>query len=173
MKPSLFSISYAGFWGQATLKLTDFIANAGKMGFPAVMIAGKRPHLSPLDATPEFIQPIQDALKKANVRCEVLAAYTNLGQTSQVGCEVPVIEFQISYVEALARIATQTTLRCLAIPIKLNSSTTSDKRAIGYGQFHLVLASSTTRLSLQDFKPVGSKAYRPTKCAHRCAMVVN
>lgn len=107
MKPSLFSISYAGFWGQATLTLTDFIANAGKLGFPAVMIAGKRPHLSPLDATPEFIQPIQDALNNASVRCEVLAAYTNLGQTSQVGCEVPVIEFQISYVEALARIASQ------------------------------------------------------------------
>lgn len=105
MKPALFSISYAGFWGQATLKLIDFVEHAGKLGYPAVMIAGKRPHLSPLDANDEFLQPIQAALQRANVSCAVLAAYTNLGQSSHVGCEVPLIEFQISYVEALAKVA--------------------------------------------------------------------
>ncbi len=105
MTPSLFSISYAGFWGQSTLSLTDFIAHAGRLGYPAVMIAGKRPHLSPLDATPEFLQPIKDALASAKVRCEVLGAYTNLAQPTAVGCEVPLVEFQIAYVESLARIA--------------------------------------------------------------------
>lgn len=107
MTPCLFSISYAGFWGQAVLSLTDFIRHAGKLGFPSVMIAGKRPHLSPLDASPEFLKPIQDALAAANVRCDVLAAYTNLSQPSSVGCEVPLVEFQIAYVESLARIAAQ------------------------------------------------------------------
>lgn len=107
MTPCLFSISYAGFWGQATLKLTDFIAHAGKLGYPSVMIAGKRPHLSPLDATPEFLQPVQDALAAAKVRCDVLGAYTNLAQPTGVGCEVPLVEFQIAYVESLARIAAQ------------------------------------------------------------------
>ena len=107
MTPCLFSISYAGFWGQAVLSLTDFIRHAGKLGFPSVMIAGKRPHLSPLDATPEFVKPIQDALAAANVRCDVLAAYTNLAQPSSVSCEVPLVEFQIAYVESLARIAAQ------------------------------------------------------------------
>lgn len=107
MTPCLFSISYAGFWGQSALSLTDFIKHAGKLGYPSVMIAGKRPHLSPLDASPEFVKPIQDALSEANVRCDVLAAYTNLSQPSSVGCEVPLVEFQIAYVESLARIASQ------------------------------------------------------------------
>jgi len=107
MKPCLFSVSYAGFWGQSILSLTEFIRHAGKLGFPAVMIAGKRPHLSPLDATPELLAPVQEALAGAGVRCEVLAAYTNLAQPSSVGCEVPLVEFQIAYVEALARIARQ------------------------------------------------------------------
>jgi sugar phosphate isomerase/epimerase len=105
--PCLFSISYAGFWGQATLGLTDFIRHAGKLGFPSVMIAGKRPHLSPLDATADFVKPIQDALAEARVRCGVLAAYTNLSQPSSLGCEVPLVEFQIAYVESLARLASQ------------------------------------------------------------------
>jgi sugar phosphate isomerase/epimerase len=107
MKPCLFSVSYAGFWGQSVLGLTDFIRHAGRLGFPAVMIAGKRPHLSPLDATPEFLQPVQQALAESRVRCEVIAAYTNLAQPTSVGCEVPLVEFQIAYVESLARIARQ------------------------------------------------------------------
>jgi sugar phosphate isomerase/epimerase len=107
MNPCLFSISYAGFWGQSVLQLPEFIRHAGKLGFQGVMIAGKRPHLSPLDATPGFIKPLQEALAAARVRCEVLAAYTNLSQPSSVGCEVPLVEFQIAYVEALARVAAQ------------------------------------------------------------------
>lgn len=106
MLPCLFSISYAGFWGQSVLSLTDFIAHAGKLGYPSVMIAGKRPHLSPLDAD-ELAPKVKAALTAANVTCEVLGAYTNLSQPSVVGCEVPYIEMQIAYVESLARIATQ------------------------------------------------------------------
>ena len=106
MTPTLFSISYAGFWGQSTLSLTDFIKHAGKLGYPSVMIAGKRPHLSPLDAA-EQIEPLKEALAAAKVRCDVLAAYTNLAQPSSVGCEVPLVEFQIAYVESLARVAAQ------------------------------------------------------------------
>ena len=96
MTPALFSISYAGFWGQASLGLPEFIKHGGKLGFPSVMIAGKRPHLSPLDATTEFLKPIQDALAEARVRCDILAAYTNLAQLASIGCEVPLIEFQIA-----------------------------------------------------------------------------
>jgi sugar phosphate isomerase/epimerase len=107
MTPALFSISYAGFWGQSTLGLTDFIRHAGALGYSSVMIAGKRPHLSPLDASPDFLRPIQEALAAAKVRCAVVAAYTNLAQPSPVGGEVPFIEFQIAYVESLARIAAQ------------------------------------------------------------------
>ena len=97
MMPSLFSISYAGFWGQSTLSLIEFIKHAGKLGYSSVMIAGKRPHLSPLDATAEFVKPLQEALAAAGVRCDVLGAYTNLSQPSSVGSEVPTIELQIAY----------------------------------------------------------------------------
>lgn len=106
MTPCLFSISYAGFWGQSVLKLTDFIPHAAKLGYESVMIAGKRPHLSPLDAA-EQIEPLKAALNAAKIRCDVLGAYTNLAQPVGVGCEVPQLEFQIAYVESLARIASQ------------------------------------------------------------------
>jgi sugar phosphate isomerase/epimerase len=106
MTPCLFSISYAGFWGQHTLVLTDFISHAESLGYPSVMIAGKRPHLSPLDAE-ELAPKVKAALTTANVRCDVLGAYTNLSQPSVIGCEVPHVEFQIAYVESLARIASQ------------------------------------------------------------------
>ena len=105
MTPSLFSISYAGFWGQAALSLPDFIARAGKLGYRSVMIAGKRPHVSPLDATPEAIEVVKTALRNAGVRCDIVAGYTNLVNAPGVGCEVPLVEFQIAYVESLARIA--------------------------------------------------------------------
>ena len=103
MKPGLFSVSYAGFWGQAALSLPEFIARAGTLGFEAVMIAGKRPHLSPLDVTPAVIAGLQEALRGAGVRCDVVAAYTNLAPGA--AAEVPLVEMQIAYVESLARIA--------------------------------------------------------------------
>lgn len=105
MTPALFSISYAGFWGQSVLGLHDFIRRAGALGYPAVMIAGKRPHLSPLDASPESIAALCDTLGEARVRCEVIAAYTNFVQPTGVGGEVPHLEMQIAYVESLARFA--------------------------------------------------------------------
>lgn len=105
MTPALFSVSYAGYWGQATLALPDFIRRAGSLGYPAVMIAGKRPHLSPLDADPGRLSGIRAALDDAGVRCEVIAAYTHLVQPAGVGSEVPHLELQIAYVESLARLA--------------------------------------------------------------------
>lgn len=105
MTPCLFSVSYAGYWGQASLGLDEFIRHAAALGYPAVMIAGKRPHLSPLDASPEHLVEIRGILDQSRVRCEVVAAYTNLVQPTGVGSEVPHLELQISYVETLARIA--------------------------------------------------------------------
>jgi sugar phosphate isomerase/epimerase len=103
MRPCLFSVSYAGFWGQASLPLNEFIAHAGKLGFASVMIAGKRPHLSPLDASPQKLQEVQEALRQAGVTCDVIAGYANLAPGR--AAEVPDAEFQIAYVESLARIA--------------------------------------------------------------------
>ncbi len=105
MKACLFSISYAGFWGQDAVPLDEFIIRAGTLGFESVMVAGKRPHLSPLDATDDRLAELSARLTQAAVRCDVVAAYTHLAMG--FATEVPVIEFQIAYVETLARIARQ------------------------------------------------------------------
>ena len=102
MTPALHSVSYAGYWGQAALNLPQFIARAAKLGYASVTLVGKRPHLSPLEATPELIASLKAALKKAHLRCDVMAGYTNLAQPVGAGCEVPLIEFQIAYVESVS-----------------------------------------------------------------------
>lgn len=103
MKSCLFSVSYAGLWGQASLSLLDFIARAGQLGFESVMLAGKRPHLSVLDCPAKFVGEIRAALDRARVSCDVIAGYTNLAPGP--AAEVPNLEFQIAYVESLARLA--------------------------------------------------------------------
>src|SRR5439155_11483779 len=105
MELGLFSISYAGLWGQAALDLRAVVRRAAELGFDAVMLAGKRPHLSALDADPVVIATLQDDLTAAGVRCPVVAAYVDLG--GSVAAEVPFLEMQIGYVEALCRVGAQ------------------------------------------------------------------
>ena len=102
MQLALFSISYAGLWGQAALDLRQTIRRAADLGFDAVMIAGKRPHLSPLDVGDRETATLRDDLATAGVTCPVVAAYTDFGAT--VAAEVPLLEMQIAYVESLCRI---------------------------------------------------------------------
>ena len=103
MRTSLFSVSYAGLWGQAALGLCEVIDRAAVLGYDGVMIAGKRPHLSPLDADPESLARIEDALARTGLRCDVIAAYTDFAGGG--AAEVPYAELQVAYVESLARIA--------------------------------------------------------------------
>ncbi|TWU22781.1 sugar phosphate isomerase/epimerase family protein [Bythopirellula polymerisocia] len=103
MKLSLFSVSYAGYWGQDQLNVTEFIAKAAKLGYEAVMLAGKRPHLSPLDANEEYVAAIRSALSENTISCEVIAGYTDFSPLA--ASEVPYLEMQISYVAALAKLA--------------------------------------------------------------------
>lgn len=105
MQLSLFSISYGGFWGQHRLDPPAFIAKAAELGFASVMLAGKRPHVSPLDMHDEELQSLRDTLDRHGLRCSVIAAYTDLA--GGTAAEVPYLELQISYVESLARIASQ------------------------------------------------------------------
>ncbi|MEX2176494.1 MAG: sugar phosphate isomerase/epimerase family protein [Pirellulaceae bacterium] len=102
MQLSLFSVSYAGYWGQAQLDLPALIAKAAELGYDGVMLAGKRPHLSPLDASDDRIESIRAALARHRIACSVVAGYTDLGPAAT---EVPYLEMQIAYVESLARIA--------------------------------------------------------------------
>jgi len=100
---ALFSVGYAGLWGQATLGVCEFIAKAASLGYDGVMLAGKRPHLSPLDATAWQLEQVQDALARTGLRCDVIAAYTDFAGGS--AAEVPYTEMQVAYVESLARLA--------------------------------------------------------------------
>ena len=103
MKLSLFSVSYAGYWEQHKLELSDFIAKASQLGYESVMLAGKRPHLSPLDAHSHYLDMIKEALRDNQIDCDVIAGYTDLSPIA--AAEVPYLEMQIAYVESLAELA--------------------------------------------------------------------
>ncbi len=105
MRLCLFSVSYAGYWGQAKLELYEFIAKAAELGYEAVMLAGKRPHLSPLEASPGQIDRLKVTLAQHNIECAVIAAYTDLA--AQRTAEVPWLELQIAYVQRLAQIGSE------------------------------------------------------------------
>jgi sugar phosphate isomerase/epimerase len=102
MRHSLFSISYGGLWGQAALGLPDFVAKAASLGYRSVMLAGKRPHLSPLDFPPDRVAELKAVLDRHGVTCPVVAAYTDFA--GMPAAEVPAIEMQIAYIESLCRI---------------------------------------------------------------------
>jgi sugar phosphate isomerase/epimerase len=103
MKLSLFSVSYAGYWGQQVLTLDEFIAKAAALGYDSVMLAGKRPHFSPLDVGQEALAEVRATLQAEKIACDVVGGYTDLAPTA--AAEVPYLEMQIAYVESLARMA--------------------------------------------------------------------
>lgn len=113
MQHCLFSISYAGLWGQDRLELADFVDRAAALGYGGVMIAGKRPHLSPLDASPAWLAELRARLDRAGLTCPVLAAYTDFSGTAPP--MIPAVELQIAYVESLARIAAEIGARYLRV----------------------------------------------------------
>jgi sugar phosphate isomerase/epimerase len=110
MDLSLFSVSYAGLWGQQRLDLPRFIAKAAELGYRSVMLMGKRPHLSPLDADGAALEKLRGALAHNRVRCAAVAGYTDFA--TQRAAEVPFAEMQFNYVGSLCRIA-----RSLEAPI--------------------------------------------------------
>lgn len=103
MQLSLFSVSYAGYWGQAALELEPFVAKAAALGYDAVMLAGKRPHLSPVDVDAERLAELAQVFEKESIDCQVIAGYTDL--STSCAAEVPYLEMQIAYVEALCYMA--------------------------------------------------------------------
>src|SRR5437763_8389262 len=104
MTPLLFSVSYAGYWGQHRLGLLEFFHKAARLGYPAVMIAGKRPHLSPLDyPNDESLEPIRKSAQDAGVKVVTIAGYTDF-TAGRHAAEVPFVEMQVAYVAELARL---------------------------------------------------------------------
>jgi sugar phosphate isomerase/epimerase len=104
MTPALFSVSYAGYWGQHRLDMPAFFRKAAALGYPAVEIAGKRPHLSPLDyPSDESLAPIREAARAAGIEVATIAGYTDF-TAGRHAAEVPFVEMQLAYVAALARL---------------------------------------------------------------------
>jgi sugar phosphate isomerase/epimerase len=105
MIPALFSVSYAGYWGQHRLDLAAFFDKAAALGYPAVEIGGKRPHLSVLDyPDDESLEAVHSAAAEAGVEIATLAAYTDF-TAGRNAPEAPFVEMQLAYLGSLARMA--------------------------------------------------------------------
>jgi sugar phosphate isomerase/epimerase len=105
MTPVLFSVSFAGYWGQHRLGLIPFLEKAAALGYPAVEIAAKRPHLSVLDYPDETsIQDVKAAAARLGIEIATIAAYTDFTAGRQAA-EVPFVEMQLLYIRHLARLA--------------------------------------------------------------------
>jgi len=113
MIPTLFSVSYAGLWGQHRLELVPFIRKAAALGYQAVELMGKRPHLSVLDASDAHLAEVRQAAADAGVEIATIAAYTNF--TMGRDTEIPSVEIQVAYVRALAEMASRLGARIVRI----------------------------------------------------------
>jgi sugar phosphate isomerase/epimerase len=103
MTPVLFSVSYAGLWGQQQLDAKAFLRKAADLGYPAVELMGKRPHLSILDYEPREIAELRAVSEDLGLEIATLAGYTDF--TLAAGMETPAVEIQVAYVQRLAEIA--------------------------------------------------------------------
>jgi sugar phosphate isomerase/epimerase len=104
-KTALHSVSYGGVWpGQARLSLEDFLQRARTLGFDAVMLMAKRPHLSVLDYDAEGRRRLRRLVEDLDLRIAVLAGYNDfcLGADRP---DIPTREMQIFYVRKLCRLA--------------------------------------------------------------------
>ncbi len=105
MKTALHSVSYAGVWpGQARLSLEAFLERARALGFEAVMLMAKRPHLSLLDYDADARRRLRGLLERLGLRVACLAGYTDLSLGAERP-DVPAREMQIFYVRELCRLA--------------------------------------------------------------------
>jgi sugar phosphate isomerase/epimerase len=102
-KPALHSVSYAGFWGQASLSLEQFLERARSLGYGAVMLMAKRPHLSVLD-TDAARKRVRQQLERLDLRVACLAGYNDFGLGGERP-EIPTLEMQVVYLRELSRLA--------------------------------------------------------------------
>lgn len=100
----LHTISYSGSWGQARLPLEEIIDKAAELGFDGVLIAAKRPQLSPLDWGGEERGRTAKRIASRGLRAVALAGYNNFTADLEHR-DIPNVEIQIQYVVELAKLA--------------------------------------------------------------------
>ncbi len=105
MELGLFSVSYAGLWGQTRLDLPAFIDKAAGLGYQSVLLMAKRPHLSPLDADAECLRAVRAALQRNNLGLIGLACYNDI--LLRGPGEVPLEELQLAYIESASRLTAE------------------------------------------------------------------
>jgi len=105
VKTCLHSVSYMGIWrGQATLTVDQFLVKAKELGFDGVMLAAKRPHLSPLDYDDDARAKLKARIKELGLELVCLAGYCDFGAgIDKAG--IPNVEIQALYIGELARMA--------------------------------------------------------------------
>jgi sugar phosphate isomerase/epimerase len=103
-KTALHSVSYAGLWGQARLSLEDFLDRARALGFAAVMLMAKRPHLSVLDGDAAARQKLRQRIERLGLEVACLAGYNDFGMGSDRP-DIPSLEMQVLYIRELCRLA--------------------------------------------------------------------
>jgi sugar phosphate isomerase/epimerase len=115
VKTALHSVSYAGVWpGQARLGLSDFLERAKTLGFDAVMLMAKRPHISVLEWDEMDRAEICRLLERLDLKVACLAGYTDFCMSAEHP-EIPAREMQILYVRELARIARDLNCRLIRV----------------------------------------------------------
>lgn len=105
MTPTLFSVSYAGLWGQHSLDLLSFLHKAAELGYQAVELMGKRPHLSVLDYDAIRLDELRETADRLGIEIATIAGYTDFTLAS--GSETPALEMQVAYVRRLAEMASR------------------------------------------------------------------
>ncbi len=114
MKTALFSVSYAGLWGQARLDLPMFIDRTKALGYDGVMLMGKRPHASIMDIDAERRRQLRNKVEQTQIEVACIAGYTNFTAGLE-SMEVPIVEIQVKYVQELAQLAVDLNCRLVRL----------------------------------------------------------
>jgi len=142
-KLALHSVSYAGVWpGQACLTLEQFIPKAARLGFDAVMLMAKRPHLSLLDMTSAARAEVKKLAEDNGVRIAVIAGYNDFAAGGDVP-DVPLREMQVYYMGELARLAAD--LGCPLVRVFTSFERETTSPAIAWNQTVLCLREAAKR----------------------------
>ena len=91
-KRGLFSVSYAGLWGQQSLPLEKVVQKAAALGFDGILVMGKKPHLSPLQTGDAELASLRKAMQDWGIQAIGVAAYTDFFIPAP--SEVPVDEWR-------------------------------------------------------------------------------
>lgn len=127
MKTCLHSVSYAGIWqGQAQFTLDALLDKAKALGYSAVMLMAKRPHLSVLDYDAEARKKLRHKLEQLGLQVACLAGYTDFSLNAERP-GIPVREMQVGHVRELARLAADLGCKLVRVFTGYTSNTVFDQ----------------------------------------------